>query len=213
MEREPLGFPSSFAPRRYRQRTSRVGTGHRARARNYALNITSVDPPSGSPLVSCDLASHRPKEQSDRTSLTFGFTRFQSSGVACTGARFRGQAGVQCRHPRTRLRRRCARPVLKLLAHESAPPQGAAVRRGAGARSVAPQMSQPRARQECSPVTAGCLGGPRRRRPGTFGFPARSGCGRTAPWRLLSASFGAWARRSACSSGHRPAQLCSRRAR
>jgi len=40
MEREPLGFPSSFAPRRYRQRTSRVGTGHRARARNYQLNIT-----------------------------------------------------------------------------------------------------------------------------------------------------------------------------
>ncbi len=59
-----LGLSTSFAPRRYLQRTPRVGTGHRAQARNYTLNITSVDPPSGSPLVSCDLASHRPKQQS-----------------------------------------------------------------------------------------------------------------------------------------------------
>ena len=101
--------------------------------------------------------------------------------------------------------RRCARPVLKLLAHESARRRDAAF--------DSPRMSQPRARQECGPVTAGCLGGPRGRHPGTFGFPARSGCGRTASWRLLSASFGLWARRSACSSGHRPGQLCSRRAR
>ena len=30
-----FGFPPSFAPRRYRQRTSGVGTGHRARTWNY----------------------------------------------------------------------------------------------------------------------------------------------------------------------------------
>jgi hypothetical protein len=40
MERAPLGFPSSFAPRRYRRRTSRAGTGHGARTWNYTLNIT-----------------------------------------------------------------------------------------------------------------------------------------------------------------------------
>ena len=52
-------FPLSFAPRRHRQRASGAGTGHRARARNYSLNITSLDPPVGSSLVSCDFASHR----------------------------------------------------------------------------------------------------------------------------------------------------------
>ena len=31
VERAPLGFPPSFAPRRHRRRASRVGTGHRAR--------------------------------------------------------------------------------------------------------------------------------------------------------------------------------------
>ena len=30
MGRAPLGFPSSFAPRRYRRRTSRAGPGHRS---------------------------------------------------------------------------------------------------------------------------------------------------------------------------------------
>ena len=38
-----------------------VGTGHRARTWNYTLNITSVDPPIGSSLITCDLASHRLK--------------------------------------------------------------------------------------------------------------------------------------------------------
>jgi hypothetical protein len=35
-----------------------VGTGHRARTWNYTLNITSADPPIGSSLTACDLASH-----------------------------------------------------------------------------------------------------------------------------------------------------------
>jgi hypothetical protein len=35
-----------------------VGTGQRARTWNYSLNITSVDPPIGSSLTTCDLASH-----------------------------------------------------------------------------------------------------------------------------------------------------------
>ena len=59
-------FPLSFAPRRYRQRTSRAGTGHRARAWNYSLNITPVDPPIDSSLVSCDIASHRARQGSRR---------------------------------------------------------------------------------------------------------------------------------------------------
>ena len=35
--RRRFGFPPSFAPRRYRQRTSGAGTGHRARTWNYSL--------------------------------------------------------------------------------------------------------------------------------------------------------------------------------
>jgi len=41
-----------------------VGTGQRARTWNYSLNITSVDPPIGSSLTTCDLASHDEQEQS-----------------------------------------------------------------------------------------------------------------------------------------------------
>ena len=41
VERAPFGFPPSFAPRRHRQRTSRVETGLEARTWNYSLNITS----------------------------------------------------------------------------------------------------------------------------------------------------------------------------
>ncbi|MDT5280643.1 MAG: hypothetical protein QOJ20_1838 [Mycobacterium sp.] len=59
-----FGFPLSFAPRRYRQRTSRAGTGHRARTWNYSL--TSLILQSGSSLVSCDFASHRAKQGSRR---------------------------------------------------------------------------------------------------------------------------------------------------
>ena len=40
-----------------------VGTGQRARTWNYSLNITSVDPPIGSSLTTCDLASHDESEQ------------------------------------------------------------------------------------------------------------------------------------------------------
>jgi len=61
--------PLSFAPRRHRRRTSGAGTGHRARARNYSLDITSVDPPIGSSLVSCDIASHRAMQGASWSSL------------------------------------------------------------------------------------------------------------------------------------------------
>ena len=48
-------------PTRSRRRTPGAGTGHRARTWNYTLNTASADPPIGSPLVSCDLASHHPE--------------------------------------------------------------------------------------------------------------------------------------------------------
>src|SRR5215212_1811095 len=40
-----------------------AGTGQRARTWNYSLNITSVDPPIGSSLTTCDLASHDESQQ------------------------------------------------------------------------------------------------------------------------------------------------------
>ena len=43
-----------------------VGTGHRARTWNYTLNITSADPPIGSSLIACDIASHRQTRNSVR---------------------------------------------------------------------------------------------------------------------------------------------------
>ena len=39
MEQESFGFPPSFAPRRYQQRTSRAGPGHRARTWCYTAGI------------------------------------------------------------------------------------------------------------------------------------------------------------------------------
>ncbi len=57
----PWALPRASHPADQEPTThAEVGTGHRARTWNYALNITSVDPPIGSSLVSCDLASHRP---------------------------------------------------------------------------------------------------------------------------------------------------------
>jgi hypothetical protein len=56
MERGSFGFPSSFAPRRCRRRTSRVGPGHRARA----LGLHNRHRPilqSASPLATCDFVS------------------------------------------------------------------------------------------------------------------------------------------------------------
>jgi hypothetical protein len=43
-----------------------VGTGQRARTWNYSLNVTSVDPPIGSSLTTCDLASHDESQQRRR---------------------------------------------------------------------------------------------------------------------------------------------------
>ena len=61
MERSPLGFPRSFTPRRPGADESRRG-GARPSSTNLELpaQLTSVDPPIGSSLIACDLASHRP---------------------------------------------------------------------------------------------------------------------------------------------------------
>jgi hypothetical protein len=55
----PWAFPRASHPAD-QEPTTHVGvaTGHQARTWNYALNITSVDPPIGSSLTTCDLASH-----------------------------------------------------------------------------------------------------------------------------------------------------------
>ena len=53
MGRAPLGFPSSFAPRRYRRRTSRAGPGHRSTDLELRDHIRLILQ-SGSSLVSCD---------------------------------------------------------------------------------------------------------------------------------------------------------------
>ena len=61
----PWAFPRASHPADQEPTThAEVGTGHRARTWNYALNITSSILQSGSSLVSCDLASHRPKQAS-----------------------------------------------------------------------------------------------------------------------------------------------------
>ena len=52
-------FPRASHPADQEPTThAEVGTGQRARTWNYTLNITSVDPPIGSSLTTCDLASH-----------------------------------------------------------------------------------------------------------------------------------------------------------
>ena len=57
-------FPRASHPADQEPTThAEVGTGQRARTWNYALNITSVDPPIGSSLTTCDLASHDESEQ------------------------------------------------------------------------------------------------------------------------------------------------------
>ena len=53
MGRAPLGFPSSFAPRRYRRRTSRAGPGHRSTDLELRDHIKLILQ-SGSSLVACD---------------------------------------------------------------------------------------------------------------------------------------------------------------
>ncbi len=57
VERGPSGFPSSFAPRRYQRRTSKVGP-----RREHAPGTrapTSAGPPIHSSLAKCDLVSQR----------------------------------------------------------------------------------------------------------------------------------------------------------
>jgi hypothetical protein len=64
-------FPQASHPADQEPTThARVGTGHRARTSNYTLNITSGDPPIGSSLTTCDLASHNDLHQSrDRSGI------------------------------------------------------------------------------------------------------------------------------------------------
>ena len=93
----PLGFPPSFAPRRpgAGRRTSRAGTGHRARTWNYTLNITSADPPIGSSLITCDLASHRPTgKRAERSIWRLLDHESGSPGNACWPARVRRSAST-----------------------------------------------------------------------------------------------------------------------
>jgi hypothetical protein len=56
VERAALGLSPGLRTPPTKSRTTHagVGTGHRARARNYALNITSADPPIGSSITACD---------------------------------------------------------------------------------------------------------------------------------------------------------------
>jgi hypothetical protein len=57
-------FPRASHPADQEPTThAEVGTGQRARTWNYSLNITSVEPPIGSSLTTCDLASHDEWEQ------------------------------------------------------------------------------------------------------------------------------------------------------
>jgi hypothetical protein len=60
VERAALGLSPELRTPPTRSRTTHVGvgTGHRTRTWNHTLNITSVDPPIGSSLTTCDLASH-----------------------------------------------------------------------------------------------------------------------------------------------------------
>ena len=60
----PWAFPRASHPADQEPTThAEAGTGHRARTWNYTLNTTSADPPIGSSLISCDLASHRPSRK------------------------------------------------------------------------------------------------------------------------------------------------------
>ena len=56
MEREPSGFPPSFGPSRYQQRTSGRGLITWTLIRNYTIDI--IKPPKVHSLTTCDLASH-----------------------------------------------------------------------------------------------------------------------------------------------------------
>jgi hypothetical protein len=63
MEREPLGFPPSFAPRDYSQRTSGRGQAieHEPETRFYGISRTSK---FAGLLDTCDLVSHSWMQQS-----------------------------------------------------------------------------------------------------------------------------------------------------
>ena len=83
-----------------------VGTGQRARTWNYSLNITSVDPPIGSSLTTCDLASHDETEQrGTRGPGTTGssFARMRASPPVRQRKRardeLRARVGARSAHP------------------------------------------------------------------------------------------------------------------
>jgi hypothetical protein len=60
----PWAFPRASHPADREPTThAEAGTGHRARTWNYTLNVTSVDPPIGSSLTACDLASHDDQQE------------------------------------------------------------------------------------------------------------------------------------------------------
>jgi hypothetical protein len=91
-----FGFPLRLPhpADRSRRRTPRAGTGRRARTWNYTLNITSVDPPIGSSLVSCDLASHRPFRQRGRVRMHLFGARRDSRAAAAVCRRVDGASLV-----------------------------------------------------------------------------------------------------------------------
>jgi len=72
-------------PTKSRTTHAEVGTGQQARTRNYTLNITSADPPIGSSLTTCDLASHDDQQQNvddaSRRLLPEAKQRFRFSGA------------------------------------------------------------------------------------------------------------------------------------
>jgi hypothetical protein len=83
MERGPSGFPSSFAPRRYQRRTSKVGP-----RREHAPGTrapTSAGPPIHSSLTQCDLVSQRQSRTLSLPRPTSGYAR-PTSGMCAHGA-------------------------------------------------------------------------------------------------------------------------------
>ena len=102
--RPPLGFILGLTPpTRSRTTHAEVGTGHQARTWNYPLHITPVDPPIGSSLIACDLASHRPNREEIRAlELAAGRLR-ERRRRALAG---RHESGDRQAPSRLRLRRR-----------------------------------------------------------------------------------------------------------
>jgi hypothetical protein len=71
-----------------------VGTGHRARTWNHTLNITSADPPIGSSLITCDIASQRQSRDSRRRPEAAGEPARCGHPIVAIGlARYRPSGG------------------------------------------------------------------------------------------------------------------------